>query len=346
VPPSEITYTTVQTAVVHCLTARRAAFVQDFVPTGAKAIASTGCISYNGPVMNTSRTRSYGHDIISLRLGGWSGRALLSDSRGQEFSAAEWADSLTKPEMLLENSDGILKDDGPACVAVTDLTVANRTLRVVVKRHRPQPGVRSFFRCLRPGRALRNLKTALKLMNFGIPVALPLAAVQNKRGLRATQSIYITEYIDDSTNLYNFAVDRLSGLSPGNLATRTQLARQLAAILAELHKNGFRHRDAKATNFLVSTDSNGRLSVRLVDMDGIKRYLICRRHRRLRCLWQLAASLMSVASVNRTDYLRTFTFYCNLTDVDATERRKLYREIAKLARAKFERKTAETASGD
>ena len=69
-------------------------------------------------------------------------------------------------------------------------------------------------------------------------------------------------------------------------------------------------------------------------MDGIKRYLLPSRSRQYRSLWQLAASLISVPGINRTDYLRTFTAYCNLTGLGPSQRRPLYRYLAKRALAK------------
>jgi lipopolysaccharide heptosyltransferase I len=176
---------------------------------------------------------------------------------------------------------------------------------------------------LRPGKAIRNFKTALKLLRCGIEGAKPLAAIQQKRYLLTIQSIYISEYLENSPNLYAFA----SGHTGRDV--RKQLCRQLAVILAELHKNGLWHRDSKATNFIVCKDK-----ILLVDMDGIKPYLLRRRSRQLRSLWQLAASVMTISAVNRTDYLRTFTTYCNLVGLEIPNRRRVFRKLSSRAKAK------------
>ena len=105
-------------------------------------------------------------------------------------------------------------------------------------------------------------------------------------------------------------------------------------MLASLHKNGLWHRDSKASNFIVCKDNQDKYRILLVDMDGIKRYLLPSRGRQFRSLWRLAASLMPVAGINRTDYLRTFTAYCNLTGLEPSQRRPLYRHLAKRALAK------------
>ena len=294
--------------------------------------------------MNSSQVNSGRGNIVSFKLGGgWSGRGVLCDVKGRRFSAEEWAACLAGPEMLLEGAEQILKDDGVAWVGVANLAVGGHDLRVVVKRHNPAPGFRTFFRSLRSGKGFRNLRTALRLVKLHIPVALPLAALRQRFGPFVRQSIYITEYVDNSDHMYNFAVKQLSRTPAEKLAVKNRLCRQLAAILAGLHKNGLWHRDAKATNFLVAKAADGQYKLCLVDMDGIKRYLVLRGRRRLRPLWQLAASLMGVAGVNRTDYLRVFTFYCNLTGVDVAKRRELFRELTALAQTRFKRKSAKSA---
>ena len=132
---------------------------------------------------------------VPLKLNsGWSGRVVLAAPSGRNFSKTDWDDCLTQPDLLFEDVEKILKTEGRNCVAVKNLTIAGNLLKVVIKRHHPQPGLRQFFRSFRPGRALRNFKTALKLLSCGISAIAPLAALHQKRNLLTRQSIYITEY--------------------------------------------------------------------------------------------------------------------------------------------------------
>ncbi|MDD5328180.1 MAG: glycosyltransferase family 9 protein [Phycisphaerae bacterium] len=282
-----------------------------------------------------------------LKLGnGWSGRVVLSDlsgeahrakadSGGGKFSITDWSKSLSQPELLFEDTEKILKTEGRNCVAVKNLAIGNTQLKVVIKRHYPQAGPRQFFRSFRKGRALRNFDTALKLISCGIPVAAPFAALHKRTGLRTSQSIYITEFFEDSFTLYNFANEE----AKGQLAIKKQLGSQLAVILAAFHKNGLWHRDSKAGNFIVCRDTDGKCKISLIDTDGIKPYRLRREACRFRSLWQLAASLLSVSAVNRTDYLRTFTAYANLTGLEPSRRRAIYHQLSILAKAKHRRST-------
>ncbi len=266
----------------------------------------------------------------SLKLdNGWSGRVVLSDSQGRRFSQADWIKCLSQPNLLFENVEKILKTEGRNCVTVKNLTVGSARLKVVVKRHFPGLGLRQFFRSFRQGRALRNLDTSLKLQSIGVPVAAPLAALQQKKGPLTCQSIFITRYLEDSCDLKTFCRRNLSG----DFSLRKLLAGRLAVILALLHQNGLWHRDPKAKNFLVASDG----MVSLIDTDGIKPYRIRRKSRQLRSLWQLAASLLSVPAVNRTDYLRTFITYCNLTGLSASNRRVIFLWLSAMAEAKHRR---------
>jgi lipopolysaccharide heptosyltransferase I len=270
-------------------------------------------------------------EVASLRLGnGWSGRAVLLDAQGRQFQKADWIKCLSKPHLLFENVGKILKTEGQNCVAVKNLTIGDRHLKVVVKRHYPGPGLRQFFRSFQRGRALRNFDTALELLSRGIPTAAPFAALHKRRNLLTEQSIYITEFLENSFTLRNFASEQLSGKQ----AERKQLCYQLATILAMLHKNGLWHRDSKATNFIVCKSIEGKCKILLVDVDGIKPYFLRRRSRQFRSLWQLAASLLSVSAVNRTDYFRTFISYCNLTGLEPSHRHRIFRELSDRAKAK------------
>lgn len=293
-----------------------------------------------------------------LELGNdWSGRVVLSPTRfarqseagggahAKNFSKTDWTDCLSKPELLFENVEKILKTEDQNCVAVKNLTVGSNRLKVVIKRHYRRAGLRQFFRSFQSGRALRNFKTAVKLLRCRIPAASPLAAIHQRKNLLTKQSIYITEYFENGTNLYAFASEQLSKITADHFALKKHLCHQLAAILAELHKNGLWHRDSKATNFTVYKNARGEYKILLTDMDGIKRYFLRRKSRQFRSLWQLAASLMSVSAVNRTDYLRTFTAYCNIlcheqrrgnrrVGLELPRRRRIFLELVSRAKAK------------
>ena len=273
--------------------------------------------------------------VVSLQLNNcFSGRAMASSKSGSVFSRADWLDCLSEPQSLFEETETILKEENGNLVAVKKLKMDGKQIKVVIKRHRSGKGLRNFFRSLQPGKAIRNFKTAAKLIDSNIPTAMPLAAICKREKFLIRENIYITEYVENSCSLYDFANQKT------NFKSRRQICRQVAELLASLCKNGLWHRDAKASNFLVCKDNDEQYRVVLVDMDGIKRNIFRKERNQLRCLWQLAASVMNVPNVNRTDYFRVFRAYCDLTGIEHQQRKQLFYKLAKKAETKFMQKTA------
>ena len=277
-------------------------------------------------------------EVVSLKLGdGWSGRAVLSTSADASISEADWIDCLAEPQWLFTNVDKTLKTEGQNCVVVKSLTIGGRRMKVIIKRHYPGDSIQRFFRSFCRGRALQNFDAALKLLGFDIPVVAPLAALQKRRKLLIEESIYITEYSEGSLNVYNFLSEKLQGKRVKPFKLKKQIGNQLASILAMLHKNGLWCRDSKATNFIVSKYFRGNCKVQLTDVDGIRPYLLRRKSCRFRSLWQLAASLLPVTAINRTDYFRAFTAYADLTGIEPAQRRSIFRHLIGKAEAKRRR---------
>jgi len=266
--------------------------------------------------------------------------------------AADWEKVLACPSTLAETPGRVLKEQARHRVVAAAVTAGGRRIEAVVKRHSYGPALPDLFRRLQSPKARRNFKTAVKLLTAGIPAAFPLAALWRRRFFFTSHSVYLSQYLTDGCTLYDLAAGMPSAAAaaagsvdgPVGAAARRRLCRNLAVILADLHRSGLYHRDSKASNFMVRCEENGFPEVVLVDLDGIKRHR-SRGGRRWRSLWRLAASLLSVRRVNRADYLRTFLCYCNLTGVAEPARRSLYRMLAGRARARHDRSMAKTAAG-
>jgi len=261
---------------------------------------------------------------------------VLADGAGRTLTTDGWAKALRELRTLLLGSGQTLKLQGDSGVVVRTIRLEGQDIEVVVKWHLPS----GFFRSVPRARAIRNLKTALRLQGCGIAVVGPLAALERRIGPFTTASIYISEYVTGSETLYSFATKTLPSLDVERTSVKGQLCRQIGSIFAKLDKSGLWHRDAKASNFLVRRDGGGGYEVVLVDMDGIKRYVVRRKARQFRCLWHLAASLMDVETVRPGDYLRTFVMYCELAGIPREKRRDVLRFVKKKAEAKHKRNRA------
>ncbi|MCF7954642.1 MAG: lipopolysaccharide kinase InaA family protein [Phycisphaerae bacterium] len=265
---------------------------------------------------------------------GWSGRVCLALRDGDAISAQDWQVALCGPEKLFKEPKKSLKVDGGTTVAVYDLKIGDKTLKIAVKTHIHQSGIVNFLRELLRDKSLRNFKTAAILCENGIPAAYPLAAIKQKCGLITKKTVFISEYIEKSINLYTFAANNIPQSNPGDKSSRhikNQLASQIANILAGLHRAHLWHRDAKTGNFLVVETPAGGIKVMLVDMDGIKPYLLATDKRRLFAFTKLGAVLIWHKGINLTDYLRSVRIYCSLSKVNKHKDRKIFRRLCRSA---------------
>ncbi len=269
--------------------------------------------------------------------GGWRGRVVVRACGKEQFSKSGWEKLLTETEKLFDGTQQTLKIDGLNTVTVKYLDIGGRGVKAVIKRRHRGSGVRDICRSVGSSRAIRNFIAAVKIKQYGLPVAMPLAAISHRRFLFCDESIYISEYVD-GTNLHEFLKDmRAQGAERYRIMR--ELCDKMAGIFAGLNKNNLWHRDAKATNFVVHQDGE-EYQITITDVDGIKQYLSRSEGRQMEGLWRLAASVMGLPGVTRTDCLRAFEIYCDKVRIPAGERRDILRRLAQKAQAKFRLKQA------
>jgi hypothetical protein len=265
---------------------------------------------------------------------GWTARVALTDSAENRLSLGDWARCLENPESLSVKPQKTIKHDDKKPVVVKDIQIGNKQVSVHVKTRRIGPGFRSFCRALLPAKAMRNFRTSQKLCKNNIPTAWPLAALQQKKLGLTTRSIYITEYAQNSSNLYEYLRTYTPRNRPLEFKFKKHLACQIAGVFAALHRASLWHRDAKASNFLITgKNSQDDCKLILVDMDGIKPYRFRRYYSRFHALAKLAATLSWHPCIHPTDYLRTFKIYCNLTQLEPAQRRNVFTDLIQHALA-------------
>jgi serine/threonine protein kinase len=265
------------------------------------------------------------YPMVPLKLAGsFCGIVALTDSAGHVFTVKDWQVSLGDIDRLEHQPEEILKREGENSVIVKTFVVGSYLIRAVIK---VVVNNDCYVRYPRRCRAMRSFKKAVWLRNAGICVETPLAAFWQQKGIFTQKSVYITEYVPQSTNLHWFVKRDLLTLADQS-AAKKHFAYELAHILADLHKNGFLHRDAKPTNFLVYSGTDGRHYPMLIDLDGVRRYCGVRTFgRRFRPFAHLAVLRLISPHVYTTDCLRTFTIYCNLTGVGKARRKRLFRRL-------------------
>jgi serine/threonine protein kinase len=270
--------------------------------------------------------------------GGWRGRVAVRTSDGKRYSKSDWEKLLAEPEKLFEGTEKTLKVDGANTVTVKHLDIGGMGVKAVIKRRYRSGGIRGIFRMLGPAHSIWNFFTAVKVTQYELPAASPLAAIYHRKFLFCDQSIYLSGYAE-GTNLYEF-LRNVDSKSSERYRIMRELSQQMAYIFAELHRNNLWHRDAKATNFVVNRDNDGKYQVTITDVDGIKQYLLKSESRQLQGLWQLASTVMGLGGISRTDYLRTFKIYCEYAGIANKRHGDIYERLAEKAESKFRQRQA------
>ncbi len=268
---------------------------------------------------------------------GWRGLVTVRSGDKNEFPKSGWEKVLDSPENLFGEVQRTLNSNSLNMVAIKDLDIGGRCVKSVIKQRRRSWGLRDFFRSLGKSQAMRNFKIAIKAKEYGLPTALPLAAVYRRKLFLCDQSIYLSKYVDGAT-LYDFLKNMQAGAVERYRLMR-ELSEQMANIFTQLHKNNLWHRDAKASNFVVNKDNKGDYQVVITDVDGIKQYVYRSENRQMQGLWHLAASVMKLG-MTRTDYLRMFLIYCDRAGIGKERRRGIYQQLKEKAEEKFRRKQA------
>ncbi|MHC4982287.1 MAG: lipopolysaccharide kinase InaA family protein [Planctomycetota bacterium] len=272
--------------------------------------------------------RMTGNNRYFTRLklpGGWRGHAVLeskrrlADSQAAElaFQADDWRRVLSTPgDLFSGETAAVVKDSPSSLVLRRRLEVGPHSLDVFLKRRRRKRPWKIIVDCFRHSRAIRAFKLGHALLTRRIATALPLAALERRKGPFLTDSILITE-ATEGTRLNQFLDAHLGRQGPAeeplDTAQQRQLAQevlwQLGRLLQKLHDNSFYHRDLKAPNMLARWHLGRTPEIILVDLDGLKRVRYLSVRRRFQGLMRLNVSLLKCPSVSHAGRLRMLLGY-------------------------------------
>ncbi len=258
--------------------------------------------------------------------GGWRGHVVLACNRrmagsiaaGQTFTAEDWLEALAQPGSLGSSREAAVVKESPSGKVVRRvLRVGDSDLDVYVKSPRRKRLIKVLGDYLRRGRAIRAFKLGHMLLSRHFATALPLAALQRRRGGALLESVLITEAVDAAA-MKEFFSQALGppgeDLSPaetkGRLLSAHRMLWRLGRMLRRLHRGRWAHRDLKEANVLayLRGDGSGPQPV-LIDLDGLSRLPVLTRRRMYQNLARLDVALRRIPAVTAACRLRVLLGY-------------------------------------
>lgn len=180
------------------------------------------------------------------------------------FDADQWKRAWPR---LLERIEAdrlhVIKRSPSGDVLAGSVTPGEHSIEVFVKRPRRRYWYRYLNEIGRGARARRAWIKAWKMISRNVPTAWPLLLMEKRRLGYVVDTVIVFERVPGTT-LAAAELDEIPA------ARREMLFRRAGRILRRIESFGFSHFDAKASNWIVTSDRKRGESPVLIDIDGIR----------------------------------------------------------------------------
>jgi len=245
----------------------------------------------------------------------------------------QFIDRLTDADCLFaEPHCQIIKDQRKIKVGRLTLPIAGRPRTLFVKRYNTFSLRYKLTSPFLQSGGFRALRGAAILRAAQIPTALPVAAVENRRGGALIKSFFLSEEIAGGETVDAYWRGRLLGVKgPEGFALRRRFLAELAQIFKTLHSEQIYHNDLKDANVLAVADRReNHLRLILLDLDGVVRMSHLSPRRKVKNLVQINRTLGRY--LRQPEKLYFLKSYLNAGFAQRTLRRKLMDSVMRESR--------------
>jgi hypothetical protein len=208
----------------------------------------------------------------------------------RRFADKHFIECLADADTLFaEPLSSVVKDQKKIKVGRIKLQVAGAAHSLYIKRYNAFSLRYKLVSPLMRSGAFRALEGAAILRAADIPIAAPIAAVENRRRGALIKSFFLSEEIVGGKTIDAYWRDEVMNVvgREGRMLRRRFL-NELAGLFAMLHGRDIYHNDLKDANILAVADhSNRPLRLFLLDLEGVRRYKYLSPARRIKNLVQL-----------------------------------------------------------
>ena len=211
--------------------------------------------------------------------------------------------------LFADPCSSVVKDQKKIKVGRIKLQVAGAAHSLYIKRYNAFSLRYKLVSPLMRSGAFRALEGAAILRAADIPVAPPIAAVENRRRGALVKSFFLSEEIVGGKTIDAYWREELTnGVSWDGRLSRRRFLDELAGLFATLHGRDIYHNDLKDANILaVAEHSNRPLRLFLLDLEGVRHYKSLSSTRRIKNLVQLNRTFgRSLRRVEKLIFLRKY----------------------------------------
>jgi tRNA A-37 threonylcarbamoyl transferase component Bud32 len=181
------------------------------------------------------------------------------------IASADWERAWPQLLRLIQSSELTpLKRDASGEILTGEISLAGRTIPVVIKRPRNKFWYRYVLDAFRPSRAARTWTKTWKAIVRGVPTEWPLLLMEKRMLGYVTDAILVFERVEGTT------LDKIE-LEAMTARDRETLFWRAGRSLRILERTGLAHIDPKSTNWIVQPDERRGPVLVMIDLFGIRR---------------------------------------------------------------------------